>query len=114
MNLDTGQRMSANKWIECRLAPSILASIERLAEAEGQPLMIDGPSLFWHTAHGDIPLPDFTDPAPTADPVPSDVPLYDDHQGASHEVEVVDDATIIVEDIDDSDDSDYEPAHSLK
>jgi len=31
VNLDTGQRMSANKWIECRLTPSVLSSIERLA-----------------------------------------------------------------------------------
>ena len=54
MNLDTGRRMSANKWVECKLTPSVLSNIERLAELEQQPLMFDGPALYWHTAHGDV------------------------------------------------------------
>jgi len=97
MNLDTGQRMSANKWIPCRLTSHVLSNIERLAEAENQPLMHDGPSMFWHTAHGDIPLTDSTDD-------------HDNHQGATYEVVSDDDVTIIDEYPDDSDDSDYEPS----
>ena len=108
MNLDTGRRMSANKWIECRMTASVITNIERLAELEHQPLMFDGPSIFWHTANGDIHIPDDSS---TVDDVPMPpghptVPLYTVHQGA---IPNNDDATVVDEDIDDDDDSDYNP-----
>ncbi len=112
MNLDTGRRMSANKWVECKLNPSVLSNIEHLAELEQQPLMFDGPALYWRTAHGDIPIPGTSDDVSSvaAAPVPAshDVPLYTELQGA-HDIT---DATVIEEDLDDSDESDYEPSNS--
>ena len=73
--------------------------------------MSDGPTLYWRTAHGDIPIPDAPDDvssvAATIVPALTDVPLYTELQGAQHDIS---DATVIEEDLDDSDDSDYEPS----
>ena len=75
--------------------------------------MSDGPTLYWRTAHGDIPIPDAPDDvssvAATIVPALTDVPLYTELQGAQHDIS---DATVIEEDLDDSDDSDYEPSDS--
>ena len=75
--------------------------------------MFDGPTLYWRTAHGNIPIPDAPDDvssvAATIVPALTDVPLYTELQGAQHDIS---DATVIEEDLDDSDDSDYKPSDS--
>jgi len=54
MNLDTCRLMSANKWVECKLTPSVLSNIEHLAELEQQPLMFDGPTLYYVFCYCDL------------------------------------------------------------
>ena len=61
--------------------------------------MFDGPTLYWRTAHGNIPIPDAPDDvssvAATIVPASTDVPLYTELQSDTAEILVLDDVRAV-------------------
>ena len=47
MSLKTGRELHGYEWTEVPIDDSVIARVEEMAEAEGQPTMVDGPIFEW-------------------------------------------------------------------